>query len=271
MNGTIMAWCGPDVRRRLGGGHGSVCFVGREGLYLQFSELVLICGSRFGVIPFGVGLESCGTALGGADIRCGAPVWYDRGLLRISGGPVLALEERQPCPTGKLCAGWSEKARRALRRSPRGAIKGLVLAGGGDRWAGLAREHAGALVSTVRNADRAGIRCSLEPLVGLGPGLTPAMDDWLLGLVYYWQRNGADAQAPGLALLRNEICDLVESRTTAVSAAFLKAAAAGWPFEILDRALAGDFEAENGGLLSVGGSSGADILTGMVSAAEWEL
>ncbi len=270
--GTISAWCGVDVKRRVSDGGGSVCFVGREGLYLRFSELVLVCDSRFGSIPFGVGVERYGAALGGAGIRCGAPVRYDGKQLRLSdGGPVLILKEREPPPGTEAPSGWEERARKALRKSGRGAIKGLVLAESDGIWSRMARDHADALLSVVRNADGAGIRCCLEQLIGLGPGLTPAMDDWLVGLLYYWLRKGKDAQAPGLPLLREGICALAPGRTTEVSAAFLTSVAAGQAFEILDRALAGNFEAETGGLLSVGGSSGADILTGMVSAAERNL
>ena len=75
------------------------------------------------------------------------------------------------------------------------------------------------LPSTIRN-----LQSAIRNLCGLGPGLTPAGDDWLAGWLL------AQHLAPNLTGL-NDLSDLVTDaathRTTTLSRAFLSCAAAG--------------------------------------------
>jgi len=62
---------------------------------------------------------------------------------------------------------------------------------------------------------------ALAALIGLGPGLTPAGDDWLAGWLIRWRLHATRAAAPPL-----RTADL--AGTTRLSQALLRAAYAGW-------------------------------------------
>jgi hypothetical protein len=103
-------------------------------------------------------------------------------------------------------------------------------------------------------------------LAGLGPGGTPAGDDFLVGVMAAIWLLGDEAQAPAIA-------DTAAPRTSALSAAFLRAAGRGEliaPWHALLEALcAGDVvEVEKAAMQveSFGASSGADALDGFVLA-----
>ncbi len=107
-------------------------------------------------------------------------------------------------------------------------------------------------------------------LAGLGGGLTPAGDDFVLGvLLAAWAGlygSGAERQAALIA-------EAAAPRTTTLSAAYLRAAARGecsayWHdlFAALLRPDAADLPAGLSALLAVGHTSGADALAGFLAA-----
>jgi hypothetical protein len=103
-------------------------------------------------------------------------------------------------------------------------------------------------------------------LAGLGPGGTPAGDDFLVGVMAAIWLLGDEAQAPAIA-------ETAAPRTSALSAAFLRAAGRGEliaPWHALLAALsAGDVvEVEKAAMQveSFGASSGADALDGFILA-----
>jgi len=91
-----------------------------------------------------------------------------------------------------------------------------------DRTTALALQaRVGALrlaSTTTAQAD------ALAALIGLGPGLTPAGDDWLAGWLIRWRLDAAHADAAAAPPLRT--VDL--GGTTRLSQALLRAAYAGW-------------------------------------------
>ena len=111
---------------------------------------------------------------------------------------------------------------------------------------------------------------SVDELLGLGPGLTPAGDDVLAGLlVGLWHH---DALRRPVA---DEVTRLVPGRTTTLSAALLRHAAAGLALpavvDVAD-ALAGhgsdaDLERAVTRLLAVGHSSGTALAHGLLRGA----
>jgi hypothetical protein len=115
-------------------------------------------------------------------------------------------------------------------------------------------------------------------LVGLGPGLTPAGDDFLCGFVVAGHCRAAarPARAPPLARFVDALGGLLD-RTTEVSAAFLGDAIAGRafrPLAALAEACAGapasDVDGAILSLAAVGHSSGLDAATGFFyGAAVW--
>lgn len=113
---------------------------------------------------------------------------------------------------------------------------------------------------------------SLDQLIGLGDGLTPAMDDVLTGMIttlHYFKTHlvcGADH----VDVFAQSIKEKCRGRTTLVSEAFLWHAAAGYRFNIVDEILQAVLHQESDQLgrkidqlLSFGHSSGAMIFLGL--------
>ena len=105
-------------------------------------------------------------------------------------------------------------------------------------------------------------------LIGFGPGLTPACDDFLAGVLLWLFYRGADP-AFGRQLARQ-----AKDRTTLVSAHMLSHAAAGRAnglyLALIQSALEGDLDklaALTDRVLAYGASSGADFLFGFYAAA----
>jgi hypothetical protein len=134
------------------------------------------------------------------------------------------------------------------------------------------RAHQGAqdLVAGMRTGSIEIAIAGVQRLAGLGGGLTPAGDDFVLGvLLAAWAGlygNGAENWGMSIA-------EATASRTTTLSAAYLRAAARGecsayWHglFEALSRPEAGGLRAALAALLSVGHTSGADALAGFLAA-----
>ncbi len=130
------------------------------------------------------------------------------------------------------------------------------------------------LLQALQDGNRSGIRESAALLAGLGPGLTPAGDDYLVGLMAglrVW---------PGLlensGLSAEEVCQIIleatEGRTTLLSNAFLRSAREGLFGENWHELLAELSRGEARGIqravrciLSSGATSGADALAGFLS------
>jgi hypothetical protein len=125
----------------------------------------------------------------------------------------------------------------------------------------------------LRAADAEALVAAGLALLGRGPGLTPAGDDVLAGLLA-----GTALLVPGLALTvlvaGERLARLGLARTTAISATLLRHAARGEvaePVARVLRAMTGPHERPGpavAGLLAVGSSSGADLLRGLLTAAD---
>ena len=118
--------------------------------------------------------------------------------------------------------------------------------------------------------DREQLRAAAAGLAGLGGGLTPAGDDFLAGAML---RAWLVHPTPGPPC--RTLIEVAAPRTTALSAAFLRAAARGEcsaPWHALLAALAGDDEKETTAaardVLSHGATSGADSLAGFLYEQE---
>ena len=118
---------------------------------------------------------------------------------------------------------------------------------------------AGARVLREAIADGGDVRDAVRHLVGLGPGLTPAGDDVVAGILVALVAAGNRERA-GVVLDGVRPC---RQRTTALSAALLDHAAAGRAVPQLARYLQAPADpAVLAGLLAVGGTSGAALALG---------
>jgi hypothetical protein len=131
-----------------------------------------------------------------------------------------------------------------------------------------ARDHWSALAYALENGDREGSLESAAGLAGLGDGLTPAGDDWLLGAALAAHLKDPSDPARELFL---EAARGAARRTTPLSAAWLRAAASGecaapW-HELFESCLGADEEAiEHAAhqIIGQGHTSGASALAGFV-------
>jgi hypothetical protein len=107
-------------------------------------------------------------------------------------------------------------------------------------------------------------------LLGLGPGLTPSGDDFIGGLLLALRTIGHGALADAIW---KRIAPALSTRTSALSAAHLRAAAAGAGAEAVHAPLAAILEGDDGDVAShlaaldrVGHCSGWDAMAGVVVA-----
>ncbi len=127
--------------------------------------------------------------------------------------------------------------------------------------------------SIIRDST-ASIRIALEKIMGMGSGLTPTMDDVLIGIAYVAsiiERIGIKIM-PSNKCFSNAIIENAERLTTEISSAYLKSAAFGEVYSLLEKVAlsllfskGGDGLRENiDELLSVGSDSGGNMLVGML-------
>jgi hypothetical protein len=132
------------------------------------------------------------------------------------------------------------------------------------------------LCAGVATGDVSLCRSTARQLAGLGGGLTPAGDDFLVGAMHAAWLTRPPREA---ALLSEVIASAATPLTTRLSAAWLRAAARGEaaaPWHTLFEALAACDErallAAARRILSIGHTSGADALAGCVAslaASQW--
>ncbi len=142
----------------------------------------------------------------------------------------------------------------------------------------MARAAIKGLMQSLQDGDRSGIRENAALLAGLGPGLTPAGDDYLVGLMAGLRLWPAPLENSGLS--PEEACPIIleatEGRTTLLSRAFLHSAKEGLFGEnwhgLLTELARGEtigIQRAAGRILSSGATSGADALAGFLSPYLW--
>jgi hypothetical protein len=130
--------------------------------------------------------------------------------------------------------------------------------------AGLAQQ----LLTGLIQSDRGQIQGAAAKLAGLGGGVTPAGDDFMLGAIHALWAAGEMDREPDLG---SAVVEAAGSRTNAVSLAWLRAAARGeagneW-HALFDAILAGHpIDEVARVLIRRGHTSGADALAGFVAA-----
>ena len=134
--------------------------------------------------------------------------------------------------------------------------------------------HAAHPIAVVRHWLASSLSSASDPppaiaaLIGLGPGLTPSGDDFLGGVLAALHYLGHAEVADRLAHL---VLPIAAENTSLISAAYLRAAAAGEVakvlYDTLDAVLAGDnasLERQLDAIGAVGHTSGWDALAGAV-------
>ncbi len=132
------------------------------------------------------------------------------------------------------------------------------------------------LFGALSRADLEAARAHAKAMIGLGPGLTPSGDDFLVGLLAVLNIAGSPCHA-----LRGVCPDIIagaERSTNAISLAALTKAAEGRVREsiatLIERLMYGagaSLVSSLDRVLAIGSTSGADIVAGIVSGFELNL
>lgn len=266
------------------GGPGSVVAAFERSLYVAFEEagaaLVSIGGADFPMGPLNV----ASTLQSFAGLAPGTPARIEGASLRLGDQAILevdfdGLHVWRPPPTPP----WTPEAVAgglvALRRLRTCGIADFAAALGGSpstKEAVLRRatEGADAVRAWLRDAGPPDdcARVAAETLLGLGPGLTPSGDDFLVGALIALAHLRDKRRFTTLAQV---VRVMAPARTAPVSAAHLMAAADGMAADPLHRTVAaivgggGDrLPTALAGLDAVGQSSGYDALIGAVTVLE---
>lgn len=140
----------------------------------------------------------------------------------------------------------------------------------------MIEERAGALCAALERRDAAAARACGQAMLGLGPGLTPSGDDFLVGLFAVLHLPGSPFEASS-GICADIVADAAV-RTNAVSVAALTAAARGRVrasiIGLLRALVAGNREAATTALrrvLAIGSTSGSDIAAGIVAGLGLQL
>lgn len=190
-----------------------------------------------------------------------APVGRPAFPARLAGGRRF-MEARAQALTSAL----------AQSEAPRGMGR-LLLGEEPDFPLGEARGAAAGLSRAVRAGEPDAARKAAIALIGLGPGLTPAGDDYVCGTLLAAHLLAAADPATNafLAAMRAAIAGAAAKRTSRISAALLADAAEGLSFEALHalcNALASGDDAAGRvaahRLAGIGNSSGWDMLAGLL-------
>lgn len=143
----------------------------------------------------------------------------------------------------------------------------------------VARAQSGisALARGITTGDVACIHAGVEALAGLGPGLTPAGDDFLVGVLAALHATAEQGATPvAQRQLALAIATIAAPRTTRLSAAWLTHGGRGhfgerWHHLImaLNRLDAGAIKQAVTKIEAIGATSGTDGLDGFVTALAW--
>jgi hypothetical protein len=191
-------------------------------------------------------------------VEVGDRVVVGGGRVRLPGHDVVGVRAHRPCRVGGAAGAWGAQA------SPAAYVTGLEI-GERPHLSGLATELVAA-AHRGRAVDR-----QVAGLLGVGGGLTPSGDDALCGVLLALRGVGGPgsraAHAGVVAALRPRL-----DRTTSLSASLLIAAAQGYAVPDVVRLVvlltrSGDaVDDVLARVLTIGHSSGADLVAGLVGA-----
>jgi hypothetical protein len=137
----------------------------------------------------------------------------------------------------------------------------------------IALPHISSLLKAIKSSHTQEIKRNIESLVGLGPGLTPAGDDMLLGLMVsmlYLSENFKE-KSIDVKKINEDIISVISGKTTTISEEFLREASVGNAneavaslMECLLTSKSGELENSIRKVLNVGGTSGTDTVFGVI-------
>ncbi len=274
-------------------GEMQVIAVHSESVYIRSvtGALLLFCSDKYGSVPFGVSLEDYGSFRALREYREGDRVLVRGGEICFDDGCRICIRDTSTFLKGNKSTALPESEcvlacaellmKTASKRGIAPAVGALLCIGTPAAESNVYAMKVAACADTLEQAflhrDGAALSRVISGLIGLGYGLTPSGDDFVCGMLYAFCRYGSvvsDAK-----VYREMLSLAVEehlSMTNEVSAMYLRCALDGGYFEVVEGVFdalsnADGIETEMlryavGRLISVGASSGSDILCGMLFA-----
>lgn len=222
--------------------------------------------------PFGIACERWvdGRGLAGAPVRVEAGTMIVGGALRVELGGAAVVDTRLPSPSPMPQVSRCLELADAADHAGRGLIGAVsaLLTGRAAPTDALSRVAGPALAPLAdATAARDPEECvrTARPLLGLGPGLTPAGDDLLVGWLAGLWTSGEQGRRLGAAV-GGKLAAAAAERTGALSRAFLLAAVDGQAAEPVWAFVRQPDGTRLRALVAVGASSGADLLAGYLLA-----
>ena len=272
---------------------GSIIGVFHHGWYIgSRSSVWLLHNSNYGKVPFGIGIDGFERKIPYRKALEGSRVFWSDGKLMLPEAELALL-----LPTAEFHKAIMPVDMQTLRRMHAIAKPLLHEAGRGElrhllmnqeqlvqgekasiklsveqtgMFLPYAEERLAALFSALKDFQVEQAAKTIKKMIGLGAGLTPSMDDWIVGFLYVALR--VETSSPVRELFDNlvkAVCASVTSRTNRISAVYLTAASRSLYFEALENALRATCPRDMEMLLEIGSSSGSDMLTGMTFAVAW--
>lgn len=271
---------------------GNVCGVFSAGLAIEVDGLAIMVSADPGGWPLGIGLPSLPTSLSRGwlglaarfaptsldlpDVGCRvdlsqASVWNGGRALRGLNPPASAIAQ-----ASRLARSWLGEHPWAGKRGEPSDPAAPHLTPGRQLDAAFKQHIATSLERLTRGlrlGEQTQWSTGLEALLGAGPGLTPAGDDVLTGMLLALQSAGKDS-IRGLSEMLTLIPQRAASRTTLYGYSALHAACLGQAPEVVVRALQALFALPAAvpdrleALVRVGATSGYDTLLGLIAGLE---
>lgn len=284
---------------------GKIQSVHRNSFYSHFNQqILLIHEDNYGLIPFGIAIKGLDQYLSYHSLKTNMVVWSDGAYLRIPEGnleiSLLDGVAKADKNTGKsapslvtltmIQANIDYAGKYLLENGSKEGLGGLA-AVMDSLFSGLSRNEAellnmlgkycyqqlgNLLNGTIENNEQK-MNDSLKKLIGLGLGLTPSMDDILVGYIstlnYLQQQSYCNIK--GLSPLSKIVTSMSSRKTSRISSAYLNSAASGECYSIIDDVVYhalhqttpdNEYRRCLNRLLNVGSNSGTEMLLGVVLA-----
>ena len=229
-------------------------FCGADGLYL-------LCDAGYGEIYFAIGCPDVQNILRTENLRVGAEYRCEDGL--FLGETVLIGKRQKTISPPHRYLFKADQAKKMLAERGKGALADAFYgrnACDGTNKTLLSAFDAFCGAMDLGRIEKAATIAAAS--VGLGRGLTPDFDDFLIGMLYAFRESGTSLQwMPVADAVRDSL-----SETTRFSAEFLQCAVQGEAFSPVTDVLRGGDANAVARLMSAGHSSGSSMLVGMLTA-----
>ncbi len=218
---------------------------------LESEVLLTLVSSEKGNLSHGIRLRTPPTFTFLHQLRVGQPVACRGGILRVSGSDLsvdlrtaslwhvdlkgLQIDLGQRSTAQAWTVAWLELGKHRHRNGRSAMIAAIfpsrqhsVTSLGIRTLVGRAVESVPALMDATRNFQVDNVITVLRPLIGLGPGLTPSGDDFIVGyLAGLWSAGGSDPSRLRFMSSVGTWLSLAAAGTNAISRTYMKSAVNG--------------------------------------------